>query len=455
MNPHRNEKLFGLKWSERARPGISGAPELAAEWVAEQSQSVWVLDVRPREELLGPLGHIPGSTWVALEQLPEVYTKLGGAMPVVLVSRTGRRAARAALYLQELGMRYVATLAGGMLGWKAAGFSTSRNERVFERQLEPRALPDEVAPTALTPERIREHVGDPSQVRWVRMAALLLNGKRSCVDGRDEQGVIGTPGGDMGELVLALSAVEAITGKPIADEALRPLLLSELDTFGRFYMHTDTLAWGTCQRSICGDSRLSARVPAPEEDAAWLSFLRRPPTQVRSQLLEHLLQPANMGCGHLKLMITRPDQYEVRPALVQGLVRSFYELLWEGAPEVELAMLDGRHDETAILSVFVDEDLWDFTPIPLVSPSVGSNQAFVAHPQVADRHRDYYVEFLRRQGGLLPLEAKHTSALSDELHQRGGRHLGHTLGHLAKGLPLFEVHFEGTERVHVLEKGRV
>ena len=118
-----------------------------------------------------------------------------------------------------------------------------------------------------------------------------------------------------------------------------------------------------------------------------------------------------------------------------------------------VATPDGRHDECAILSVFVDEDFWDFTLIPLVSPSVGRQQVFVAHPQVADRHRDYYVDFFRRLGPLVPLEPRHTEALREELHQRGSRHLQQTLHHLASGLPLFEVHFEGTERVHVVEKG--
>lgn len=455
MSQPGNERMFELEWARRARPGSAGAPELAPQWVAEQSRSVWVIDVRGRDELVGPLGHVPGATWVAFEKLPEVYEKLGPSVPVVLVSRTGRRAGRAALYLQELGMKSVAAMAGGMLGWKAAGFSASRSERVFEWGLERAAMGEEEAPGPLTPERIQRHVGDPSQVRWVRLAALLVNGKRSCVDGRDEQGVIGTPGGDLGELVLALSAVESVTGRELEDAAVPQLLLAELDTFGRFYMHTDTSAWAAFLKSVRVDTRLAKSVPEVEDDAGWHAFFRKPPPGLRPVLLEHLLEPDNMGCGHLKLMLKNRDEYGVRPGLLRGLVGAFYVLLWEGAPEVDLAILGGHHDESAVLSVHVDEDLWDFTPIPLVSPSVGGAQAFVAHPQVVDRHRDSYVEFLRRQGPLVPLEPKHTEALEEELHQRGARHLQQTLHHLASGLPLYEVHFEGIERVRILEKGRI
>jgi hypothetical protein len=275
------------------------------------------------------------------------------------------------------------------------------------------------------------------------------------VDGRDPQGVVGTPGGDAGEFVLALSAIEAVTGQQIPDAAVPQLLLRELDTFGRFYMHTDTHAWAAFLASVRSDPRLARGLVDPQDEAAWFELLKRPPTAIRPMLLEHLLEPANMGCGHLKLMLKNQDEYGVRPELLRGFLRSFYELLWEGAPEVELATLEGQHDEAAILSVFVDDALWDFTPIPLVSPSVGSNQVFVAHPQVAARHREHYVEFFRRLGSRVPLQARHTEALRQELQQRGDRHLGQTLHHLANGLPLFEVHFEGTERVRVLAKGAV
>ncbi|HLM44891.1 MAG TPA: rhodanese-like domain-containing protein, partial [Myxococcaceae bacterium] len=291
MSPSRSERLFELKWKDRTRDGGSGISELAPEWVAEQSRSVWVIDVRERDALVGPLGHIPGSTWVPLERVAEVPAKLGREVPVVLVSRSGRKAGRAALYLQALGMKYVAAMAGGMLAWKAAGFSTSRHERIFERGLEPHPLGEDPA-IPLTPERIEQHVGDPSQVRWVRLAALLVSGKRSCVDGRDPQGVVGTPGGDAGELVLALSAIEAVTGQRIADAAIPQLLLRELDTFGRFYMHTDTHAWATFLGSVRGDPRLARGLVDPTDEAAWFELLKRPPHAIRPVLLEHLLEPA-------------------------------------------------------------------------------------------------------------------------------------------------------------------
>ena len=40
-------------------------------------------------------------------------------------------------------------------------------------------------------------------------AEIARQDRLSCVDGRDDSGVMGTPGGDAGEFLLALAAVEA------------------------------------------------------------------------------------------------------------------------------------------------------------------------------------------------------------------------------------------------------
>ncbi|HLL53205.1 MAG TPA: hypothetical protein VK447_06660, partial [Myxococcaceae bacterium] len=144
-----------------------------------------------------------------------------------------------------------------------------------------------------------------------------------------------------------------------------------------------------------------------------------------------------------------------RPGLIRSFLRAFYNLNWRGAPELELVTLGGQHDESAVLQVFVEQELWDFSEIPLVSPSVGLRQVFVAHPQVAHRHREHYVDFFARAGSLVGLEARQVESFRAELHERAGMQLGATLGHLAAGLPLFEVHFEGDHRVRVVEAGHV
>src|SRR5688500_17552313 len=69
-----------------------GAPLVSAEFVAELGRRGCILDVRSEAELRGPLGHIPGVTWVPAHRVAEVATRLPPASFVVLVSRGGGRA---------------------------------------------------------------------------------------------------------------------------------------------------------------------------------------------------------------------------------------------------------------------------------------------------------------------------------------------------------------------------
>ncbi|HLL55523.1 MAG TPA: rhodanese-like domain-containing protein, partial [Myxococcaceae bacterium] len=302
-----DERIFHPKWRKALRMNSTSIPELPVEFVAEQGRSLHIIDVRDREELQDLVGHIPGSIWVPLARIAEVPAKLGRHTPIILVSRRGNRAGTAAQYLRALGMDSVAVLAGGLLAWRALGYSTSRHERVFDRPLAPVAPVSSEPSGALTKADIERHVGDLTQVRWLRLAALIVNGKRSCVDGRDDQGVIGTPGGDAGELVLAFGCLERVMGRELTDEAVETLLARELDTFGRFYMHTDTHAWTKCLAAMKSDPRLSSAVPPDANDADWVALANRAPVEARPALLEHFQDPAHLGCGHLRLMLTKPE----------------------------------------------------------------------------------------------------------------------------------------------------
>lgn len=456
--PHVNTVLFQLKWKAELRASGAMTPRVPVQFVAEQGRALRVIDLRDKEELTGIIGHIPGSLWVPLERIAEVARHLGPDVPVVLVSHSGRRAGLAAQYLHALGMRYVAALAGGMIAWRSAGYSTSRRANIFERSLTAPAFAPEEGPSAgpLVKEHIEQHVGDPSQVRWARLSALLMTGRRSCVDGRDEQDVIGTPGGDAGEFLLALAAVERVTGTLFDDQTVEEVLFQELEVFGRFYMHTDTHAWEALVASLASDPGLSShRLPDLKDEAGWHAFVDHPPVELRPRVLERLLEPAHLGCGHLKLMLTRPQDYGVRPDLVRAFLRAYHGLRWQGVPELEFVTLSGAHDEAAVLTVSVEEDLWDMTSIPLVSPSVGPKQVFVAHPQVAAKHRDHYVEFFRRLPRWVKLEPHQVEPLRTEMNAIAATQLGHTLKSLANGLPIFEARFEGSDRVRVVEAGKV
>ena len=190
----------------------AGAPLVSAAFVAELGRRGRILDVRSAEEVRSPIGYIPGAIWVPPERVAEVAKRLPSDAFVVLVSRGGDRACKLAKYLEMLGMHFVAALAGGIRDWRSKGFMTrhdddllkNRTIDILEPHIENEDKSDEHAhdrpgPRHLSQEDVVKHIGDPGSVRWVKLAAMVVSGKLACVDGRDDRGIVGSPGGNAGE----------------------------------------------------------------------------------------------------------------------------------------------------------------------------------------------------------------------------------------------------------------
>jgi SulP family sulfate permease len=79
-----------------------------------------VFDVRERREYRR--GHISPGRNMPLRMLVEKAESLPREQGLVLVCRSGRRSARAARILQDMGFGTVHVLKGGMLAWEAAGY---------------------------------------------------------------------------------------------------------------------------------------------------------------------------------------------------------------------------------------------------------------------------------------------------------------------------------------------
>jgi len=446
------ERLLRVNFVERRVRNAAGLPVVPPEYVVDAGRRVAIIDVRDEPELTGPLGHIPGVVHVPFAQVARIPEVLGLDQPVVLISNHTDRAGRAAAYLEGIGMTYVAAMDGGMLTWKAMGLSTSRLLLYRDRPLQKLPPPPPPPPDGfLTKELIERHVGRRGSVKWMTLAAFLTRGGRSCVDGRDDNGVIGTPGGDSGEFALAIAAYERATGQVLEQDRIDALLRAWIDTFGRFYLHSDTTTINGLIGRLRADERLTKTLEPLREPMHWRNFLRGPPPEVRAPMLEHYVKPDAMGCGHLRLMTLHPERYSVRPGLVPQVLSAFWRTRWGGAPEPEYVVLGGSHGEGAVVNVTLDEDLWTFSRVPLLSPNVDGVQMFVNHPQVARQLRSHVAEFLLRSESLLPAVPAKKQTLVDAVHELGQQHLVATVSVLAAGLPIFEVRFHEGETFSVTQ----
>ncbi len=102
---------------------FAGIWEIQPQALEEVAGKVQVLDVREPAEYNGPLGHIRGAILIPLGELTGRATELARERPVVAVCRSGARSAQATVILQQAGLKDAANLAGGMLRWRAEGYS--------------------------------------------------------------------------------------------------------------------------------------------------------------------------------------------------------------------------------------------------------------------------------------------------------------------------------------------
>jgi rhodanese-related sulfurtransferase len=445
------ERMYRINWLAAELRSPSGVPLLSPEDVARLGHAARLVDVRRPDELVGPHGYIPGSDWLPLERAKDILAGRHADEPIVLISRGGERAGDIAKDLERQGKRFVAAMMGGVVAWRQVGFAVTREKAILDREAQigaPRTKAFEAQKRALSCDDVAEHLGDASSIHWVKLAAILVSGHLSCVDGRDGSGVIGTPGGDAGELLVTLAALEQATGRRIDDAELRELLLCRLDAFGRLYLHTDVHASNALIAALRADRRLDDALKGVFHPLEWRKFMASPPEAVRPVLLEHMLRPEHLGCGHLRLSLQRSNDYGVRPELVESFLRQFFTLRWEGVAEHAVAVLPGGHAEGAVVNIMLEDDAEAFSHVPLVSPMAGGSQMFLQHPQVATYLRNQLVRFLAQY------EEVNVPALEARLAELAGIQLGHTLKALASGLPIYETLLTRSQ-VKVTERGRV
>ena len=102
---------------------FAGVWEIGPSWLEENLDSVLVIDVREPDEFAGPLGHILGATLIPLGELGAEVESVQRDKPIVAVCRSGARSTQATILLRQAGIDKVANLSGGMLRWRAEGYT--------------------------------------------------------------------------------------------------------------------------------------------------------------------------------------------------------------------------------------------------------------------------------------------------------------------------------------------
>lgn len=445
-------RFFRMGWVSSEHPA-NGAPAVAADYVARAGRSIHLIDVREACELTGPLGHLPASIWSDHAALESMLDTLPKDTPLVFVSGHGERARAATERFVQRGFRFAAHLEGGITEWRHRGFETARRPETARRSFRDCIdLSETRIEHALGSADVERHLGDPAELHWTKAVSLFLTGRLSCVDGRDALAIVGTPGGDAGELILMLAALENLRGKPLSDTEIERAMLQRLDQLGRFYLHSDFSSSNKLFAALRADRRLESALQGIGEATQWRRFMQAPPEPLREIVLEHLLADGHLGCGHLRFAVQRSADYGYRTGLAAQVIKGFFRAMWQGAAEPEYHVLPGGHSETAVLRIHLEGGLESFGAVPMVSPRSQHMQAFTVHTGVARYMRRRFARSLRHTGWLQQAEV---AALHEEMDRLADLATDRTVSALAAGLPIFDVTFTAHDRFAVQSAGFV
>jgi len=258
-----------------------------------------------------------------------------------------------------------------------------------------------------------------------------------CLDDRVTQPSIFTPGGDLGEFILALSSYlqeRDPTGqmRP-SQEVVDELLLKYLETIppSRPMIHC------TDDRAI---THLEAEMPLENLD------LSAPPDHARASLLKMLEEAENHGDSHVRLLLKKPEWFQLNQYLVPMVIKSFYHLLWQQntdvrsplhkLPKLKLEVLVGQSDPMGFLEVSSGELCHHGGMAPMLTPRAPQRSVLISHLDAVSLRREEMAAFFARIANASPRKIN-----KDQLHQRLDRHgwlaLETTGSRIAAGLPFY------------------
>lgn len=279
-----------------------------------------------------------------------------------------------------------------------------------------------------------------AHLEWIPLADLTANADLSCIDGRFRGCGLGAPGGDAGELVLLLGALEAYTGHIFEPDEIERILEADMQRHGRFYMHTDRGALDRLEEAVAAHAGLAeALTRAGGIDA----LVAAPPVEARPALLDLLVQPQYTGCGHLATMLEHVDEYGVRRRLVEGVIGAFFRLLWSGREQADFDVLEGEHEEQGVVHFATTQPLDAAMAVPSVCGNYDGPHFFLNHdaPRRYKRERD--LELLAEFTDVIPEREQQRCELLDAAASLAERQAAATVRYLAPDLPQYEVWFEG------------
>ena len=247
-----------------------------------------------------------------------------------------------------------------------------------------------------------------------------------CMDGRDKQAGISTPGGDLGEFALALIVFQDLSGIPLDDLIVKTYLIEWLEVMDSeyFYFCTDEEAVSHLKKQV----------------GAEFSY-DRPRADMIEELIGLISNSRNVGDSHLRLMLDYPQMYSIRPVVIKSLVKAIHEIYWKkekGLDKlIQIDVLTGDHQEIGYLELRNSEECIYEGISPLIPKKFN---LFINYIDSVAPRRKQLAEFFA-----VKIAKNHNGITSEKIFKRMNHHgllfLDITGSLLAKNLPFYTALF--------------
>lgn len=249
------------------------------------------------------------------------------------------------------------------------------------------------------------------------------------IDGRVQGTILGTPGGDAGEFVLALQIYSEMMGPDahLTKDHVLNILKDYLSYMKQntFYFASDDSAVQHLQKQL---GVIGLDLESPRE-------------QYKSELRKVLAQPENVGDLHFKELLTESITYAVNKTLVECFVHAFYELLWQGNSKVHLDILAGHTGlEQAFLEVKTDMNCLKQNRALKIKAHTNEFSVFVNHDEAVSLKRAELAKFFTQHVSHSATKSD-TETMFNRLNHRGTAYLELTGSRVARNLPFYTVTF--------------
>ena len=282
--------------------------------------------------------------------------------------------------------------------------------------------------TGMTLDEVKVHIGNPLKLQWAKVPKHHF----SAVEGRTSHPILGTPGGDLGEWLIALSIYEGMTNHENTLSDVKRLLREYLryTTKMSFYYNTDRTSTEKIGKIMSLDRLDLTETPMNDD--------------IKQQLLHELVQASNVGSEHFRMLLEKWHKFNVRKELVVHCIHAFFEILWDKTAmppvwqKLRLVTVEGQSQEKAFVKIDVSADCIVNQVAPLLRPRKEDASIYVAHHTSATIFRKEIADFFADSDSNIDAEKFHTGC-----NELGDRHLEKDIEYLARSanrqLPVYTV----------------